>query len=841
MGSERQLSGTSVQFASYKCRYWAPSLILVVCPAVAETCRSHMLPPFSQLFPELKRRGTKLLASLIREYIDKLRHEAQRLGFGDGFEKGRASGYKKGFEEGQLIYRVEDLPAPAPKPVDPGLYGPFPFVVGPVEAAMRAEVAAAVKAKVVSPPTDEQWDMILADHPATCISAGAGSGKSTTLVLRVVFMLVHLQIPEEQLTVISFTKASCADLCRSLVKVMRHWGRNVDETWAERRVRTFHSVLWGLASVPFPGREFFDFYDGGKAADAPVDEFSVDNPIGGSKLNDAQSDVLREAYISLFNADDIFRGKILAILKGELAMSRSDRSAGDLEDYQLLNASERDRQVREFVESAWAQDGWPFDGIKTGDFKIPASIGNNSLYANGREVATGIPVVLDLHHSVDAKDRETKVGKRPVNIALAVNSKLKIISRYAETPYILLRSSEDVAAFQLRQKWLTISGAKDKLGDAPIFPLKIQGELSSLQIFEAMYAQGSFIESHGFEVAELIAKLPAPQVADVNANFIDALALFWPHLRRCMTDSGLHTFNQVFLAMARGAPSIAFSPAKIQSMRHLLIDEFQDISPQIAAWIKAMQRRILSDNVGLPVSIMAIGDDWQSIYGWRGSSPQLFIDFQKYFPAHAQLGPAPQLKFTANFRSIDQIIRDSERLISKVTSKVEKICRAQIATSEGDHGVKLIEYGKPKARTTDKEALDHLVKAVGAQYALALKMKSKHKDHLIVMTRSGEISKALRSAFTPKDYPGLAIGTYHKAKGLEADVAFMIDDCRAGSPHPLRNLIYRVSGMYPGYSYDDACADEALRLAYVGITRGRRRVVWHVRKADPDGSAVNYK
>lgn len=800
------------------------------------------MPPFSQeILPKLKRWGTSLLALIIREHIDKLQGEARRLGFRNGYEDGHSSGYKKGFEEGQLIYRVEDLPAPAPKPVDQGLYGPFPFVVGPVEATMRAEVAAAVKAKVVSPPTDEQWDMILADHPATCISAGAGSGKSTTLVLRVVFMLVHLQIPEEQLTVISFTKASCADLCRSLVKVMRHWGRNVDDEWAKNRVRTFHSVLYGLASVPFPGRQFFDFYNGGKAGDGPVDEFSVDNPIGASKLNDAQSSVLREAYISLFNDDDIFREKILSILKSELAVRRSDRDGEDLKDYQLSYASERDYQVRRLVESAWAVDGWPFDGVETGDFKIKASIGNNSIYADGREAATGIPIVLDIHHSVDTKGREALVGKKPVSIALAVNSKLKIISRYAETPYILLRSREDVAAFQLRQKWLTISGANDKLGDAPIFPLKIQGELSSLQIFEALYAQGSFIESHGFEVAELIAKLPAPQVAGVTADFIGALARFWPHLRRCMEESCLHTFNQVFLAMTREASSIRFSPSKMQSMRHLLIDEFQDISPQIAAWIKAMQRRILADNVGLPVSIMAIGDDWQSIYGWRGSSPQLFIDFQKYFPAHSQLGPAPQLKFTANFRSIDQIIRDSERLISKVTSKVEKICRAQITTSEGDHGVKLIEYGKPKARTTDKEALDHLVKAVGAQYALALKMKSKHKDHLIVMTRSGEISKALRSAFKPKDYPGLAISTYHKAKGLEADVAFMIDDCRAGSPHPLRNLIYRVSGMYPGYSYDDACADEALRLAYVGITRGRRRVVWHVRKAEPDGSAVNFR
>lgn len=800
----------------------------------------EMPPVFTQLLPTLRERGTKLLAFFIRDYIVMLRHDSERRGFDKGSSKGFEAGYEKGYAAGQLIYRIEE-PAPhSPKAVDDGLYGPFRFEVGHVEAAMRAEVAAAVKAKVVSPPTDEQWKMILADHPATCISAGAGSGKSTTLILRVVFMLMHLRIPDEQLTVISFTNASCADLRKSLLKVMHQWGRNVDDKWVEHRVRTFHSVLSGLASVPFPQRKFFDFYKGGAEDEMPEDEVNVDNPIGASRLNNAQSDVLRKAYISLFNANDIFRGKVLSILKKELAVKRADFNGEKLEDYRFALAGERDLDVCHLIETEWRKRGWPFDGIEDVRFPIRASIGNNKLYANGREKATGFPVILDLDPSLDADARRYKVGKKPVDLSLAVNGKLKIISRCAETPYILLRSSDDVAAFQLRQKYLSLSDAGDELIEAPIFPLRIEGEKSALQIFEAMYVQGSFIESLGFEVHELLAKVPAPQTADVTYDFIDALAQFWPHLRSCMAEGRLHTFNQVFLAMTRGAPSMTFSPGKLQCMRHLLVDEFQDISPQIAAWLKAMQRRILFDNIGNPVSVMAIGDDWQSIYGWRGSSPQLFINFRKYFPAHAELGPGPQLKFTANFRSIEQIIRDSERLIAKVTSKVEKTCKHQIEAQQGDHGVKLVEYGDPKRRYSDEESIEHLATEVSAQYRLAVKMTGAHKDHLIVMTRSGAVSESLKKRFKREKFPGLTICTYHKAKGLEADVAFMIDDCRAGDSHPLRNLIYRVSGMYPGYSYDRACADEALRLAYVGITRGRRRVVWHVKKADPDGSAMNY-
>lgn len=188
------------------------------------------------------------LALLIRTHIQDEATIAFREGRRRGFADGRAEGWSEGLKAGQLVYMVEDAPTGPPKALDPGIYGPSPFAVAAVEAQMRNQVAAAVAAGIVRLPTDEQWEMILSEHPAKCISAGAGSGKSTTLVLRVVFMLEHLRVRDEEITVISFTRASCQDLRQSLRKVLGFWrGSEISEEWADRRVRTFHSVLCGLA------------------------------------------------------------------------------------------------------------------------------------------------------------------------------------------------------------------------------------------------------------------------------------------------------------------------------------------------------------------------------------------------------------------------------------------------------------------------------------------------------------------------------------------------------------------------------------------------------------------
>ena len=88
---------------------------------------------------------------------------------------------------------------------------------------------------------------------------------------------------------------------------------------------------------------------------------------------------------------------------------------------------------------------------------------------------------------------------------------------------------------------------------------------------------------------------------------------------------------QPFFLDGAGKPENLPVSNQLLGFRHLLIDEFQDISPQICSggcW--RFIGNWLQD--GIAPSIMSIGDDWQSIYGWRGSAPELFIHFEKYFP-----------------------------------------------------------------------------------------------------------------------------------------------------------------------------------------------------------------
>lgn len=141
------------------------------------------------------------------------------------------------------------------------------------ERAMREQVAQAATLGVVSPPSEEQWAMILCRQPLARIFAGAGSGKSTTLVLRVVFMLCHLGVEPQRLTVISFTNASCAQLREQLLRVLAHWQYPFDAAQARQCVRTFHSALGSLAREVLGNPRWFEQLDDRDPAAEP------DNPL----------------------------------------------------------------------------------------------------------------------------------------------------------------------------------------------------------------------------------------------------------------------------------------------------------------------------------------------------------------------------------------------------------------------------------------------------------------------------------------------------------------------------------------------------------------------------------
>ena len=100
---------------------------------------------------------------------------------------------------------------------------------------------------------------------------------------------------------------------------------------------------------------------------------------------------------------------------------------------------------------------------------------------------------------------------------------------------------------------------------------------------------------------------------------------------------------------------------------HILIDEFQDINPVQYEIVK-----LLSGNV---CSIFAVGDDDQSIYGFRGSSPACLKRFALEYGAK-------QLLLDINYRSREEIVKASLLVIGENRERFSKMLRADPARKD---------------------------------------------------------------------------------------------------------------------------------------------------------------
>ncbi len=98
---------------------------------------------------------------------------------------------------------------------------------------------------------------------------------------------------------------------------------------------------------------------------------------------------------------------------------------------------------------------------------------------------------------------------------------------------------------------------------------------------------------------------------------------------------------------------------------------------------------------------MAIGDDWQSIYGWRGSSPELFIDFDWHFPSRGRGRKSALLVLETNYRPSNRSLRDGEKVLAGVRFRQDKTCRAFRPIQPGDHGVKLVQRFDLRAQSAE--------------------------------------------------------------------------------------------------------------------------------------------
>ena len=111
--------------------------------------------------------------------------------------------------------------------------------------------------------------------------------------------------------------------------------------------------------------------------------------------------------------------------------------------------------------------------------------------------------------------------------------------------------------------------------------------------------------------------------------------------------------------------------------RHLLVDEFQDISEGRARLLKALKAQHKD------ARIFAVGDDWQSIYRFTGSDIHLMRDFDEEFGGTfaGKSGVYSAVDLGRTFRSVDKIALPARSFVLK-----EPIPNYEKSHSSGNHG-----------------------------------------------------------------------------------------------------------------------------------------------------------
>jgi superfamily I DNA/RNA helicase len=131
--------------------------------------------------------------------------------------------------------------------------------------------------------------------------------------------------------------------------------------------------------------------------------------------------------------------------------------------------------------------------------------------------------------------------------------------------------------------------------------------------------------------------------------------LFTVFLERCRENNAL-TYGALLVGLRLLIPTLA----KYLHVRHILVDEIQDIDP--------LQWAIINEMVlAFKANLFTVGDIDQSIYEFRGAVPRYLVDHSEEFDIY---------RLEANYRSIPTIVEAANRLIDHNQGRITKTMRA---------------------------------------------------------------------------------------------------------------------------------------------------------------------
>lgn len=185
-----------------------------------------------------------------------------------------------------------------------------------------------------------------------------------------------------------------------------------------------------------------------------------------------------------------------------------------------------------------------------------------------------------------------------------------------------------------------------------------------------------------------------------------------------------------------------------QYFKHILIDEYQDTN--------AAQYAIVKYLVNDARNICVVGDDWQSIYSWRGADFKNILNFERDFPG------AKVIKLEQNYRSTGAILEAAQKVIAKNVERTDK----KLWTAAGNGAPVQVQA----VRDESEEAY-----VVANRIAAQVSIGARRYGDFAVLYRTNAQSFAFERAFMQQRIPYQLVGgvRFYDRKEVKDIIAYL--------------------------------------------------------------------
>ncbi|MGC0781800.1 DNA helicase IV [Pantoea agglomerans] len=301
---------------------------------------------------------------------------------------------------------------------------------------------------------------------------------------------------------------------------------------------------------------------------------------------------------------------------------------------------------------------------------------------------------------------------------------------------------------------------------------------------------------HGGAQPAMIADVPE-EIRDLFSKRIKLMAPLLKAWKSALKEEGAVDFS----GLIHQAIAILEKGRFISPWKHILVDEFQDISPQRAALLSALRQQ------NKRTALFAVGDDWQAIYRFSGAEMTLTTAFHHYF------GEGDRCVLDTTYRFNDRIGDIANRFIQQNPQQLAKPLNS------------ITKGNKKSISLLAQDQLEALLNKLSG-YA-------KPDERILLLARYHYLRPdLLDKARTRWPKLNLEFMTIHASKGQQADYVILLglQQGKEGFPAEARESIIEQGLLPQPEAFPDA---EERRLAYVALTRARQQVFLMFDKAAP--------